>query len=311
MNLDSKIYVAGHNGLVGSAITRNLRAKGYKSIITRDRKQLNLINRNEVDSFFQAYTPEYVFLAAAKVGGILANRDHKAEFIYENLMIQANVIDAAYRAGAKKLLFLGSSCIYPKEAKTPIFESEFMKGPLEPTNDAYAMAKIAGIKMCQSYSEQYGFNAIPLMPTNLYGPNDDFNPTSSHVLSGLLNRFHEAKTNNIQSVQCWGTGAPLREFLYVDDLAEACHFCMMNYNSPEIINVGTGDDITIRALAEMIAQTVGFKGDIVWDKNKPDGTYRKVLNTDKIKNLGWSPKISLEEGLQTTYEWYKRNINSL
>lgn len=309
MKLDSKIFVAGHNGLVGSAITRNLRSKGYKGIITRDRKHLDLTNRKEVDSFFQAYAPEYVFLAAAKVGGILANRDHKAEFIYENLMIQTNVIDAAYRSGVKKLLFLGSSCIYPKEAKIPIFETELMKGPLEPSNDAYAMAKIAGIKMCQSYTEQYGFNVISLMPTNLYGPNDNFDTTSSHVLPAFIGKFHNAKVNQNPIVECWGSGNPLREFLHVDDLAEACHFCMVKYNSPEIINVGTGEDISIKHLAETIYQIVGYKGSIVWDSSKPDGVYRKVLNIDKIKNLGWAPKIELEEGLKQTYEWYKSNIN--
>jgi len=311
MKPDSRIYVAGHNGLVGSAITRNLISKGYRNIITKSRRQLNLINHKELELFFRETKPEYVFLAAAKVGGILANLDNKADFIYQNLMIQTNVIDTAHTFGVKKLLFLGSSCIYPKNTKTPIDESELMSGPLESSNDAYAIAKIAGIKMCQSYYEQYNFNAISLMPTNLYGPNDNFDSFSSHVLPALIGKFHEAKIKNISVVECWGTGMPLREFLHVDDLAEACHFCMMSYDSPEIINVGTGEDITIQTLAEMIADVVGFKGDIVWDKNKPDGTYRKVLNTNKIKNLGWSPKITLEEGIKTTYEWYKQNLNTM
>ena len=311
MKPDSRIYVAGHNGLVGSAITRNLISKGYRNIITKSRRQLNLINHKELELFFRETKPEYVFLAAAKVGGILANLDNKADFIYQNLMIQTNVIDTAHTFGVKKLLFLGSSCIYPKNTKTPIDESELMSGPLESSNDAYAIAKIAGIKMCQSYYEQYNFNAISLMPTNLYGPNDNFDSFSSHVLPALIGKFHVAKIKNISVVECWGTGMPLREFLHVDDLAEACHFCMMSYDSPEIINVGTGEDITIQTLAEMIADVVGFKGDIVWDKNKPDGTYRKVLNTNKIKNLGWFPKITLEEGIKTTYEWYKQNLNTM
>ena len=311
MKPDSRIYVAGHNGLVGSAITRNLISKGYRNIITKSRRQLNLINHKELELFFRETKPEYVFLAAAKVGGILANLDNKADFIYQNLMIQTNVIDTAHTFGVKKLLFLGSSCIYPKNTKTPIDESELMSGPLESSNDAYAIAKIAGIKMCQSYYEQYNFNAISLMPTNIYGPNDNFDSFSSHVLPALIGKFHVAKIKNISVVECWGTGMPLREFLHVDDLAEACHFCMMSYDSPEIINVGTGEDITIQTLAEMIADVVGFKGDIVWDKNKPDGTYRKVLNTNKIKNLGWFPKITLEEGIKTTYEWYKQNLNTM
>lgn len=308
MNLDSKIYVAGHTGLVGSAIHRALVNKGYTNIITANSSTVDLRVSSRVEEFFSYHEPEYVFLAAAKVGGIMANSKYKADFIRDNLYIQTNVIASAYRNYTKKLLFLGSSCIYPKEAKTPILEASFMTGPLEPSNDAYAIAKIAGIKMCQSYREQYGFNAIALMPTNLYGPNDNFSPESSHVLPGLIRRFHEAKEKGHDTVMCWGDGSPLREFLHVDDLADACITSMLCYNDGQIINVGTGEDISIRTLAEMISHIVDYKGRIEWDKTKPNGTYRKVLNIDRIKSLGWSPKITLEEGIRSTYEWYKRNL---
>lgn len=304
MKLDSRIYVAGHKGLVGSAIVRNLEKRGYKNIITRDRRQLDLTCRKDVDLFFRDTKPEYVFMAAAKVGGIMANKQYKADFIYQNLMIQSNLIDASYHSDVNKLLFLGSSCIYPKYAEIPIKETSLMTGALEPTNDAYAIAKIAGIKMCQSYHEQYRFNAISLMPTNLYGPNDNFDLHSSHVLPALIRKFHDAKMNSIPSVECWGDGSPMREFLHVDDLADACHFCMERYNSPDIINIGTGKDITIKSLAENVADVVGYKGYITWDTTKPNGTFRKVLCVDKLNDLGWQPKISLEDGLRDTYKWF-------
>lgn len=310
MKTNSKIYIAGHNGLVGSAIFRHLRQRGYINLLTSPHNTLDLVDTKAVNEFFAYHEPEYVFLAAAKVGGILANSKYKGEFMYQNLMIQTNVIDAAYQHGTQKLLFLGSSCIYPKEAKTPITESSFMTGPLEPTNDAYSVAKIAGIKMCQAYREQYNFNAVSLMPTNLYGPGDNFHPENSHVLPGLIRRFHEAKKKNVELVTCWGDGSPLREFLYIDDLAEACYFCMENYNDGDIINVGTGTDIIIRDLAEMIKKIVGYQGYIEWDKTKPNGTHRKVLNVDKITQLGWKHQTPLYKGIQLTYDWY-RNQNTM
>jgi len=300
----TKVFVAGHRGLVGSAIIRNLIKKGIEPIIA-DRRKVDLTIQDDVYSFMEQEKPDYVYLAAAKVGGIKANKDFKAEFIYENLMIQSNVIDAAYVYDVKKLVFLGSSCIYPKLSNIPITESELLTGSLEPSNDAYAIAKIAGVKMCQAYREQYDFNAISLMPTNLYGPGDNFHPENSHVLPGLIDRFHKAKLNNDPEVVCWGDGSPMREFLHVDDLAEACTFLMDNYNSDEIINVGTGVDITIKELAETVAEVVGYQGNIVWDTTKPNGTMRKVLNVDKIKNLGWQPKIDFKQGVVSTYEWYK------
>jgi GDP-L-fucose synthase len=300
----TKVFVAGHKGLVGSAICRNLRAKGIEPIIA-DRRKVDLTIQEDVYGFMEREKPDYVYLAAAKVGGIKANENFKAEFIYENLMIQTNVIDAAYVYDVKKLLFLGSSCIYPKMSNIPIIESELLTGPLEPTNDAYAIAKIAGVKMCQSYREQYGFNAIAVMPTNLYGPGDNFHPENSHVLPGLIDRFHKAKLNNDTEVVCWGDGSPMREFLHVDDLAEACTFLMDNYDSGDIINVGTGIDINIRGLADIVASVVGYEGFIIWDTTKPNGTFRKVLNVDKIKSLGWQPKINLLRGVMDTYEWYK------
>jgi GDP-L-fucose synthase len=304
MDSESRIYVAGNTGLVGSAIVRSLLNRGYKNIISSPSSHWDLRRQDEVERFFRLNKPEYVFLSAARVGGIMDNKTYPGEFIYDNLMIQNNVIHCSKEFGVKKLLFLGSSCIYPKMATQPITEDQLMTGPLEPTNDAYALAKITGIKMCQAYREQYGFNAIALMPTNLYGPNDNFNPISSHVLPGFIAKFHAAKINNEPVVNCWGDGSPYREFLHVDDLADASIFCMKNYDNSDIINVGTGEDITIRELAEKISSIVGYKGKIEWDTNKPNGTPRKLLNVDKLKDIGWSYKIKLDEGIQNTYKWY-------
>jgi len=301
MDSESKIYVAGNTGLVGSAIVRMLHRKGYTNILSTPSSHFDLRRQEDVERFFKTNEPEYVYLAAAKVGGIGANKDYPGHFIYDNLMIQSNIIHAARKFGVKKLLFLGSSCIYPKMCEQPIKEEYLMTGPLEPTNDAYAIAKIAGIKMCQAYRTQYGFNAISLMPTNLYGPNDNFDLETSHVLPALIRKFHEAN----DEVTLWGDGSAMREFLHVDDLAEACFACMKDYNESDPINVGTGEDVTIGELSDIIADIVGFRGKTIWDTNKPNGTPRKVLNVDKIKSLGWQPKISLKEGIKTTYEWYK------
>ena len=308
MDNNSKVFVAGHNGLVGSAIIRNLKNKHYENIYWVRRENCDLSNKLQVDAYFEQSKPEYVILAAAKVGGIGGNSTYPADFIYENLMIQTNVIDAAYRNGVKKLLFLGSSCIYPKMAEQPITEDALMTGPLEPTNDAYATAKIAGIKMCQAYRQQYGFNAISLMPTNLYGPNDNFDINNGHVLPSLIAKFHGSlEKSEHWVVKLWGDGSPKREFLHVDDLAEACVKCMQDYNDPEPINVGTGEDVTIKELAETIVDVVGYKNHYEWDTSKPNGTPRKVLNVDKMKSLGWEPKIGLREGIESTYKWYKEN----
>ena len=304
MDSESRVYVAGNTGLVGSAIVRMLHRKGYTNILSTPSSYWDLRRQEDVGRFFQVNQPEYVYLAAAKVGGIGANRDYPAHFIYDNLMIQSNIINASRKFGVKKLIFLGSSCIYPKMCEQPIKEEYLMTGPLEPTNDAYAIAKIAGIKMCQAYRKQYGFNAISLMPTNLYGPNDNFDRETSHVLPALIGKFSDAKKNGDVSVTCWGDGSAMREFLHVDDLAEACFTCMKYYDSPEPINIGTGEDVTIKQLAETIARTVGYDALINWDTSKPNGTPRKVLNVDKIKTLGWEPKIGLEEGIKLTYEWY-------
>jgi len=304
MNCDSKIYVAGNTGLVGSAIVRMLHRKGYTNILSTPSSHFDLRRQDDVERFFKTNEPEYVYLAAAKVGGIGANKDYPGHFIYDNLMIQSNIIHAARKFGAKKLLFLGSSCIYPKMCDQPIKEEYLMTGPLEPTNDAYAIAKIAGIKMCQAYRKQYGFNAISLMPTNLYGPNDNFDLETSHVLPALIRKFHEAN----DEVTLWGDGSAMREFLHVDDLAESCFACMLNYDEPEPINVGTGEDVTIKELANIISEVVGFSGGISWDIEKPNGTPRKVLNIDKIKSLGWEPKIALKEGIKSTYEWYEDHV---
>ena len=304
MDSESRVYVAGNTGLVGSAIVRTLHWKGYTNILSSPSHHWDLRNQMDVERFFRVNEPEYVYLAAAKVGGIGANAYYPGHFIYDNLMIQTNVIHAARKFGVKKLLFLGSSCIYPKFAEQPITEDQLLGGHLEPSNDSYAIAKIAGIKMCQAYRKQYGFNAISLMPTNLYGPNDNYDLDSSHVLPAMIRKFHEAK----DKVTLWGDGSAMREFLYVDDLAEAAFKCMVSYNSEEIINVGTGKDITIKELATTIADVVGFKGEIVWDTSKPNGTPRKVLNVDKIKSLGWEPKVGLREGIEKTYELYKESL---
>lgn len=303
MEKDSKIYVAGHRGLVGSAIMRALQEGGYVNLIIKTHAELDLTRQADVEAFFKAEQPEYVFLAAAKVGGIMANSEYPAEFIYKNLAIQTNVIHSAYLCGVKKMLFLGSSCIYPKFASQPMKEEYLLTGPLESTNDAYAIAKIAGLKMCQAYNKQYGTNYISVMPTNLYGQNDNFDLDSSHVLPAFIRKFHEAKLCG-GDVTLWGTGAPRREFLHVDDLAGACLFLMDNYNDSGIINIGTGEDTTIKELAGLVAEIVGFKGGINWDTSKPDGTPRKLLDVSKLKSLGWSPKIKLKDGIRRTYDWY-------
>ena len=300
--------MAGHRGLVGSAIVRKLTEKGYQNLVYRTRKELDLRDKNQVDEFFEREKPEYVFLAAAKVGGIVANNEFPADFIRDNLMIQTNVIDAAYRNGVKKLLFLGSTCIYPKFAPQPLKEEYLLTGELEPTNEPYAIAKIAGIKMCQSYNRQYGTKYISVMPTNLYGPNDNFDLHTSHVLPALIRKFHEAKENNAPYVEVWGTGTPRREFLYSDDLADACIFLMKNYEGNEIINIGVGKDISIKELAEKIKNVVGYQGEIKFDTSKPDGTPRKLVDVSRINALGWKASISLDEGLQKVYQWFLENV---
>jgi GDP-L-fucose synthase len=310
MNRDSKIYVAGHRGLAGSAITRALHSKGYENLIHRTSKELDLRNSQSVEQFFDENRPEYVFLAAATVGGIMANSTRKAEFIYDNLMIQCNVIHSAYKYGVKKLLFLGSSCIYPKHCPQPMKEEYLLTGELEPTNDAYAVAKIAGIKMCQSYRQQYGCDFIAAMPTNLYGPNDNYDLNTSHVLPALLRRFHEAKVNNNESVTLWGTGEVFREFLHSDDLGDACVFLINEYSGESIVNVGTGKELTIKELALKIKDVVGFTGDVLWDSSKPDGTPRKLLDVSKLDSLGWKASISLEEGLKQTYAKFVEEFTS-
>ena len=310
MNKEDKIYIAGHRGLVGSAIIRNLEENGYSNLITRTSSELNLTNQQAVNEFFSAEKPDYVFLAAAKVGGIHANDTYPADFIRDNLLIQTNIIDAAYRNNSKKLLFLGSSCIYPKFSPQPMKEEHLLTGELEPTNEWYAIAKIAGIKMCQAYKKQYGFNAISIMPTNLYGTGDNFNLENSHVLPALIRKFHDAKTNSSENVEVWGTGAAKREFLHVDDMANASVFLMNNYDDAEIINVGVGSDVTIKELAEIVKKTVGFSGGLVFDKSKPDGTPRKLLNVDKLQKLGWKPEIELEEGIISTYQWFLEHKDS-
>ncbi|TFG43679.1 MAG: GDP-L-fucose synthase [Bacteroidia bacterium] len=307
MNYDLKIYIAGHRGMAGSAIKRNLEAKGYTNIITRTRSELDITNQEAVNHFFETQRPEYIFLAAAKVGGILANSTYPAEFIYENLMIEANVIHAAYTTGVEKLLFLGSSCIYPALAPQPLKEEYLLTGELEVTNEAYAIAKIAGIRMCKHYNQQYGTNFISVMPTNLYGPNDNYDPETSHVMAALIRKFLEAKVNNAPEVVVWGTGAPRREFLYVDDMADACVYLMENYDASDIgefVNIGVGEDLTIRELAELIGEIVGYKGNIVYDTTKPDGTPQKLLDVSRLRELGWNARISLRDGIRQAYEWY-------
>lgn len=301
MKKEDKIYVAGHNGMVGSSIVRKLKQEGFTNIITRSSKELNLINQSDVLTFFEEEKPDYVFLAAAKVGGIQANNTYKGDFLYDNLMIQTNVIHAAHLYQVTKLLFLGSSCIYPKFAQQPISEDSLLTGTLEPTNEPYAIAKIAGIKLCDAYRDQYGCNFISAMPTNLYGPNDNYDLSNSHVLPAMIRKFHEAKETGGKEVVIWGTGKPMREFLYVDDLAEACYFLMKHYNEPGAINVGTGSDITIEDLAHLVKKTVGFEGEITFDTSKPDGTPKKQLDVSKINALGWNAMTALEEGVSLAY----------
>lgn len=309
MDSDSRILVAGANGMVGSAIVRNLENKRYTNIIKGTRYSVDFADELITDEYIQSVKPDYVFVAAAKVGGIMANNNYKADFLTENIRIQTNIIESSHRWGVKKLLFLGSSCIYPKFATQPIREDQLMTGALEPTNDAYAIAKIAGIMMCQAYRQQHGFNAISLMPTNLYGPNDNFDLETSHVLPAMIAKFDNAlRRSEYWEVKLWGDGSAMREFLHVDDLAEACYISMKEYNEEEHINVGTGEDVTIKQLTETIADVVGYDRHINWDTTKPNGTPRKVLNVDKIKSLGWEPKIGLREGIESTYNWYKEQI---
>ncbi|MCU7745548.1 GDP-L-fucose synthase [Priestia megaterium] len=307
MNKNSKIYVAGHRGLVGSAIVRKLQEKGYSNLVYRTSGELDLRDKPQVDAFFAEENPEFVFLAAAKVGGIVANNEYPAEFIHDNLLIQSNIIDAAYRNGVEKLLFLGSTCIYPKLAPQPLKEEYLLTGALEPTNEPYAIAKIAGIKMCESYNRQYGTKYISAMPTNLYGPNDNFDLHTSHVLPALLRKFHEAKESNASFVEMWGTGTPKREFLYSDDLADACVFLMNTYEGNEIVNIGVGEDITIKELGEKVKAVVGYEGDIQFDTSKPDGTPRKLVDVTKLNGLGWKAETALEDGLQKAYQWFLDN----
>ncbi len=309
MDRSSKIYIAGHRGLVGSAIVRKLQAEGYANLFTRPREGLDLTVQDAVERFFAEERPQYVFMAAAKVGGILANNTYPADFIRENLLIQAHVIDAAYRYGTRKLLFLASSCIYPKFAAQPMREEYLLTGPLEPTNEPYAVAKIAGIKMCQAYRQQYGLNAITLMPTNLYGPGDNFDLNTSHVLAALIRKFHEAKVSDARQVVVWGTGTPRREFLHVDDLADACLFLMRVYSDPQVINIGVGEDISIKELAEMMAEIIGYSGEIIYDRTKPDGTPRKLLDVSRLTQLGWTARISLRKGIEQTYRWYLDHVS--
>ncbi|KAG0627796.1 hypothetical protein M758_2G228700 [Ceratodon purpureus] len=309
MDKGAKIFVAGHRGLVGAALVRALKKDGYNNLVMKTHKELDLTRQAAVEGFFDDEKPEYVILAAAKVGGIHANSTYPAEFIGVNLQIQTNVIDAAHKSGVKKLLFLGSSCIYPKFAQIPIVEESLLTGALEPTNEWYAVAKIAGIKMCQAYRLQYNFDAISGMPTNLYGPHDNFHPDNSHVLPALIRRFHEAKVNNAKEVVVWGSGSPFREFLHVDDLAEAAVFLIQNYSGHEHVNMGSGSEVTIKELAEMVKEVVGFQGQLTWDTSKPDGTPRKLIDSSKLANLGWQPRIPLKEGLVETYKWYCENYN--
>lgn len=305
MELTSKIYIAGHRGMVGSAIMRNLQSKGYNNIITKTSQELDLRNSQAVSDFFATEKPEYVFLAAAKVGGIQANNVYRADFIYENLMIQNNVIHNAYVSGVKKLMFLGSSCIYPKMAPQPLKEEYLLTGLLEETNEPYAIAKIAGIKMCESYKRQYGCNFISVMPTNMYGPNDNYNLNNSHVLPALIRKFHDAKENNLPSVEMWGTGTPMREFLHADDLGDACVFLMNTYDGEQFVNIGSGTDLTIKDLALLIKDIVGYKGEIIHDLSKPDGTPRKLMDVSYLHSLGWKHKIELPEGIKQVYEDFK------
>lgn len=308
MKQNDRIFVAGHRGMVGGAITRALRAQGYDSLVLRTRKEVDLLNRSAVDAFFEAERIDHVFLAAAKVGGIIANDTESGDFIRDNLYIQTNVIDAAYRHGVKKFMFLGSSCIYPKFAEQPIKESSLLTGELEPTNSAYAIAKIAGKEMCDAYRKQFEFNAFTVMPSNVYGVGDNFDPQSSHVAAGLMRRFHEAKEAGLKEVVAWGTGSPLRELIYADDLADACVFLMNNYEDGGMINAGSDQEVSIRELTELIAETVGFEGKISWDAAKPDGTPRKIMDNSRLRALGWKPKTSLRDGLAAMYRWFLENV---
>lgn len=307
MEKNAKIYVAGHRGMVGSAIARMLEKKGYTDIITKTHQELDLCRQQEVEDFFAKERPEYVFLAAAKVGGIVANQEALADFMYENATLEMNVIHAAWQNGCKKLLFLGSSCIYPRMAPQPMKESCLLTSALEQTNEAYALAKIAGLKYCEYLNRQYQTDYISAMPTNLYGPNDNYHPTHSHVLPALIRRFHEAKESGAKEVTCWGIGKPLREFLYVDDLADACVFLMENYSGNETVNVGTGKELTIRELTELVAKVIGYEGEILWDASKPDGTPRKLLDVSKLESLGWRYKTELEDGIRLAYEDFLHN----
>lgn len=302
MNISDKIYIAGHRGMVGSAIMRKLIKEGFTNIIAKTSSELDLKQQQGVNDFFEKEKPDYVFVAAAKVGGIMANNTYKAEFLYDNLMIEANIIHASYKNNVKKLLFLGSSCIYPKLAPQPLKEEYLLSGLLEPTNEPYAIAKIAGIKLCEYYREQYGCNYISAMPTNLYGPNDNYDLQTSHVLPALIHKFHLAKINHSLSVTLWGSGSPKREFLYADDLANACFYLMQNYNEKQFVNIGTGEDLTIHELASLIKNIVGYKGEIIWDRTKPDGTPRKLMDVSKIHSLGWKHEIGLEKGIKKVYE---------
>lgn len=311
MRKDSRVFVAGHRGLVGSAIRRRLLSDGYENVLTQSRSETDLTDPAQVQRFFADACPEYVFLAAAKVGGIHANDSAPAEFLRDNLQIQLNVIDAAYRNGVQKLEFLGSSCIYPKLAPQPMKEEHLLTGALEPTNEWYAIAKIAGIKQCQAYRRQYGFNAISLMPTNLYGPGDNFDLQNSHVLPALIRKFHEAREAGEQTVTVWGSGTPRREFLHVDDLADACIFLMQHYDGEGIVNIGWGEDLSIAELAGMVKEVVGFEGEIVYDRDKPDGTPRKLMDTSRLTGLGWRPRIALRDGLADTYRWFCDNRGSV
>lgn len=311
MEKSSKIYVAGHRGMVGSAVLRKLSARGYNNTVLRTSGELDLRRQGDVDSFFETEKPEIVVLAAAKVGGIRANNMYRAEFLYDNLAIQMNVIDAAYRNGVKKLLFLGSSCIYPKFAPQPLKEEYLLTGALEPTNEPYAIAKIAGIKLCEAYRDQYGCNFISAMPTNLYGPNDNYDPENSHVLPALIRKFHEAVERGSEEVEIWGTGTPMREFLHVDDLAEACVFLLEKYNGREFVNVGTGEDLSIADLARKIADVVGFKGKLTFDDSKPDGTPRKLMDVSKLHALGWKHEIALEDGIRSVYEAFRASYRAI
>lgn len=308
MQKSDKIYIAGHRGMVGSAILRRLQAEGFQNFALADSKQLDLRNQLEVSEFFRREKPRYVFLAAAKVGGILANDTYRAEFLYDNLMIEANVIHSAYQAGVTKLMFLGSSCIYPKMAPQPLREDALLTGLLEPTNEPYAIAKIAGIKLCDAYRAQYGCNFVSVMPTNLYGPNDNYHPQNSHVLPAMIRRFHEAKRDRLPAVTIWGTGTPRREFLHVDDLADACCYLMQHYDEPGLVNIGVGHDISILELAQLVSRTVGYEGRIEHDLTKPDGTPRKLMDVSKLHAFGWQAKIGLEEGVQAVYEEVKDKL---